>query len=292
VSEGPGGPGLPDDRVLAPTRLVAAFIVPVLVSAFVILYGFPGQTRSLWAWTISPELTPMFMGAGYLSGAYFFARAATTPAWHRVAVGFLGAVPFTATLLGATILHWDRFNHDHLSFWAWLSLYVSTPLLLPLLWVANQRRDPGVPEVGDVVVPHRLRLAVGGTGIVMLLWAAVVFAWPDVADRAWPWPLTDLTARTVSGFVVFPGVVLAWFLLDDRWSTFRIPVETAILDLALVVTCALRRWDELDPSDVTRWSYLAGLVVAFAAMCALHGAMERRRPRVVVEAVPVERGER
>lgn len=49
----------PDDRLLVHTFWTAALIVPVLVAAFVILFRFPGHTRRLWAWTISPEMTSL-----------------------------------------------------------------------------------------------------------------------------------------------------------------------------------------------------------------------------------------
>lgn len=156
----------PDDRLLAPTRWTATAIVPVLLAAFTILYLFPGRTEALWAWTIRPTMTAMNMGAGYLAGAWFFARVVRVVragSWHRVGVGFLGTTVFTALLLLATLLHWDRFNHDHVSFWAWLALYLATPVLLPWLWVRNRRTDPGVPEPGDLV-PRWLRITGGTAG--------------------------------------------------------------------------------------------------------------------------------
>ena len=61
-------------------------------------------------------------------------------------------------LLAVTILHWDVFNHDHVSFWAWLLLYVATPVLLPVLWATNRRTDPRRLAEGDVRVPARVRV--------------------------------------------------------------------------------------------------------------------------------------
>jgi len=148
----PVGYPVRDDRVLAVTRVVSAVIVPVLSAAFVILFAFPGRTRALWAWTIASPMTAMFMGAGYLAGAAFFLRATRTREWHRLGPGIVATTVF-ATMLGvATFLHWRTFNHGHVSFWAWLTLYIVTPLLLPLLYVRNRRHDPG-PGPGDVLVP-------------------------------------------------------------------------------------------------------------------------------------------
>ncbi len=202
---------------------MAALIVPVLTAAFVILYLFPGRTRQLWSWTITPPMSSLIMGAGYVAGAYLFTRAATARQWHRVSVGFLGAWLF-ATLLGiATVLHWDRFNHDHVSFWGWLILYTVTPILLPWLWAIGRAADPRVPAPGDLVVPRPVRRVVGTVGVVWLVGALAMFVRPEVALDRWPWPLTPVTARSVSAFMAFPALMLAWFLVDERWSTSPSP---------------------------------------------------------------------
>jgi hypothetical protein len=263
-----------DDRLLAPTRWTAAAIVPVLLAAAVILYLFPSRTEELWAWTVSPTMTAMTMGGGYLAGAWFFYRVVTTGRWHPVAAGFLGTTVFTTLLLLATLLHWDRFNHDHVSFWAWLALYVATPVLLPWLWARNRATDPGVADAGRVV-PRPLRWAVGAAGAAQLAFAAFMFVRPTVVAEHWPWALTPLTARTLSAFVAFPAVTWVWFLFDERWSSFRIPLETATLGIGLVAVAAVRARDELDGSHPQLWLYLAALVVTLAWVVALQVA-ERR----------------
>jgi hypothetical protein len=40
-----------DDRVLPVTRWVAILVVPILVLAFIILYGLPDRTTDYFAWT-------------------------------------------------------------------------------------------------------------------------------------------------------------------------------------------------------------------------------------------------
>jgi hypothetical protein len=59
-----------DDALLPVTRWAALAIFCILVPAVIILWGFPGRTDDLWAWTISPDL--IFLGASYAGGAYFF----------------------------------------------------------------------------------------------------------------------------------------------------------------------------------------------------------------------------
>ncbi len=211
-----------NDRLLAPTKWVARAVVPVLTAAFVILFFFPERTMQLWSWMVCPSMSALIMGAGYLAGAYFFTRVSGAREWHRVGVGFLATTVFGTLLMITTIVQWDGFNHDHVSFWAWLVLYASTPLLLPILWIKNRRTDPGTRSVVDTTIPRRLRTAVGVGGALQLAFAAVMFVAPDVAAEAWAWPLEPTTSRSISAFVAFPAVTWFCFLFDSRWSSFRI----------------------------------------------------------------------
>jgi hypothetical protein len=266
-----------DDHLLSPTKWTARLIIPVLVAAFVILWIFLGRTKQLWAWTIKPDMTAVVMGAGYLSGAYFFLRVARERQWHRVAVGFLGTTVFTSVLLAATLLHWDKFNHGHVSFWAWLALYVVTPLLLPWLWVRNQRTDPRRAAAGEVIVPRRLRLAVGTGGALQLLLAAWLFVAPKQANDVWPWTLTPLTARTISAFVAFPAVVWLAFFWEERWSCFRITQQVATVGLVLVGLGAIRAHDDFVGPGWSVTLYGASLVLALVMLVALQVALDRQR---------------
>ena len=258
---------------------MAALIVPVLTAAFVILYLLPGRTRQLWAWAIAPSMSSLTMGAGYLAGAYLFFRAATAREWHRVAVGFLGTWLF-ATLLGvATVLHWDVFNHDHASFWGWLSLYFMTPVLLPWLWVLNRRTDPGRPAPGEAIVPRPVRLAVGGIGLVWLTTALVMFVHPGPFAERWPWALSTVSARSMSAFLAFPALMLAWFLVDERWSSFAIALETAALGMALVAVGAVRAADDFGGAGrLPRLPYLLTLVGALTGLIGLRVSAARAGP--------------
>jgi len=93
----PKGASVPvrDDRILPVTRWVGWIIAPVLAAAFLVLYGLPGRTTELLAWTIRPDMTPILMGAGYGAGVYFFCRVATGDEWHRVAPVLPGIAAFT-----------------------------------------------------------------------------------------------------------------------------------------------------------------------------------------------------
>src|SRR4051812_11769850 len=112
-----------DDRVLPYTRGVALFIVPFLLGAWVILYLFPDRTAQLWAWPIAATMTSMVLASAYLGGAYFFVRVLRERHWHAIGTGFLAVTAFASLLGVATVLHWDKFSHRHVTFWLWAALY-------------------------------------------------------------------------------------------------------------------------------------------------------------------------
>ena len=229
-----------DDRLLPATRVLALVIIPVLVAAFTVLFGFPGRTRQLWAWTIRPDLAALIMGGAYVAGAWFFARGLYVGRWHRVAIGWLAVIPFTALLGVATFVHWGRFNHDHVSFWAWLVLYTATPVALPILWLKNQRAAGTPPKGTGLQLPTLPRVLAGAFGGALLVAAAVIFVRPRTAIGRWPWALTPLTARTMAAFASFLAVVWLAFAFTRDWDRLAIPFEASTLGLVIVAVAVLR----------------------------------------------------
>jgi hypothetical protein len=279
-------PSMPDDearqpevvdRLLLATRVLALIIVPVLVAAFTVLFGFPSETEKLWAWTIKPDLAALIMGGAYLAGAWFFTRGLFVGRWHRVALGWLAVIPFTALLGVATFIHWDRFNHDHVSFWAWLILYTATPIALPLLWGRNQKAAGPPPPPSGLELPGPLRKAIALFGGLLMAAAMVIFIRPATAIDRWPWGLTPLTTRTLASFASFLAVVWLAFAFTGQWSRLAIPFEATTLGLVIVVLAVLRGRDDLVGGQrTTVFAVLLGGAVA-GSLAVLGWASRRQR---------------
>jgi len=207
-----------DDRVLPATRVAAVVVVAVLVPALIILWGLPSRTADLWAWEIHPDLTPIFMGAGYGAGAYFFLRVYRATRWHEVAVGVISAA-FALLMLGITIIHFDKFNQGDapalaaIAFYGWTIVYVLSPFVVAWLWWDNERQDPRVPDAGERLVPPAVRLVARAAAAGALLTAALVLLSPSIAIDNWGWSLTPLTARVLACFTAQVGF---GFLLLSR----------------------------------------------------------------------------
>ena len=276
------------DHVLPAMRVAAVVVVAVLVPALIILWGLPTRTDDLWAWTIKAPLTPVFMGAGYGAGEYFFLRVYRTPRWHEVSVGVLSAAVFALLMLVTTILHFDKFNqgkaHDGLpdppvlatiAYYGWTIVYILSPFVVGWLWWRNNRLDPRAPEHGEPLVPANVRLAARVIALGALAGAAVILVAPSVAIDGWGWKLTDLTARVLGCFTAQVGTGFLLLSLDARWSSWKILVQTFLIAVALLLVGAMREWDTFLPDRSLKWIYLACLAGTAGALLALYRSLER-----------------
>lgn len=269
-----------DDRILPETRWASLVVFLILVPAVIILWGAPGETADLWAWTIAPDLTPIFLGAGYGAGAYFFWRTFRAAEWHPSSAGVLGASVFAALMLVATLIHWDKFNHGDapalaaVAFYGWVSVYIVSPFVVFWLWLRNQRTDPRRPEPGDPIVPLTVRRGAQAFAAGAFVAAAVFFISPDTAIDIWPWELTPLTARVLASFIAQVGVGALVLSFDQRWSGWRLLVQTFFVATVLLLIGAIRGWDDFDQDNVMTWLYLGGLLGGDLGLLLLYRRME------------------
>lgn len=263
--------------MLPATRALSAAIVPFLLAAFVVLYGFPHDTKRLFAWTIKPQMTPMTLGAVYAGGSYFFVCAFRAKSWHTVKAGFVAVGTF-ATLMGvATIIHWDRFNHRHVAFWLWAGLYFTTPFLVWAVWAANTRRG-SKPGPDDALLPPNTRRLMAGTGALAATAGLFLFVLPNQAIDIWPWKLTPLTSR-VLGSIFMLGVAQLGVLRDPRWSGARLMLRVQVFMLALILLAAARAHADFDGSNPLTWLLLIGFAGTLVSAAVLSVTLDRR-PRL------------
>jgi len=222
-------PHMQDDHILRQTRIVLIVVVPFLLLAFLILYFFPDLSGERFAWGIKPHMTALFIGSGYLAGAYMFVFAIFGKHWHRVKGAFPPVTTFTILMLMATIIHWDRFDINHFPFQLWLVLYVITPFIVPYLWIKNRVTDSGTPEVGDMVVPSYAKWIFRVFGVIGIGMSIFMFIFPQPMITIWPWALSQLTARILGGWFGLLGVGGFYVSQDSRWSTWQIPLQSITL---------------------------------------------------------------
>jgi hypothetical protein len=271
-----------DGRILPATHWASLVVFVILVPALVILWGLPGRTADAWAWTIKPDLTPIFLGAGYGAGAYFFLRTFLARRFHPSAAGIFGAAFFATLMLVATLIHWDRFNHGDapligaIVFYGWVVVYIVSPVVVFALWWANRRTDLGEPAPGEAIVPTRIRHAARAFAIGAFVAAVVFFLAPETAIDLWAWDLTPLTSRVLGAFTAQVGIGALLISMDRRWSAWKLIVESFFVATALLLVGAIRAWDDFDTANVMTYLYLGGLVAGDLALLALYRSMTRQ----------------
>jgi hypothetical protein len=263
-----------DDQILPLTRWLARLIVPVLAFGFILLYLWPDNTEEMFAWTIRPRMTPLLMGAGYLGGAYFFLRAALAEKWHHIAVGLLPVTTFASFMTVATIIHWPNFNHTHPAFFVWAILYAVTPFLVFYAWWENRKRDTGLPDPGDPLLPAVARWIMGVFGFVILATGILLFVFPSLMIDIWPWALSPLTARVGGGWFALPGVLWLGIAQDPRWQAARIGLESQALSLVLILWGVVRAWADFDQANPLTWIFVGGMTLLLLIIVVVYGRLE------------------
>jgi hypothetical protein len=268
------------NRILPLTRGVAAVLGAIVFAAFVVLYFFPSRTAQLFAWNVQPPMTAMFMGASYANGTVFFASVLFGRKWHRVWAPHLGVAIFAALLMIATLLHWEKFNHTHPVFWAWIGVYSLAPVVVPWALWRNRGEDPGTPEPGDPLVPLALRRVWLVPGALFVLAATAAFVDPAWLIALWPWKATPLTLRVMVSFYSMLGVAVFTVQREPRWSAWRAGAWGVLTWHALVLVAAgLRRQDFLPGSLHLGWfAFEAALVLGtLATILYMERGTARRR---------------
>jgi hypothetical protein len=263
------------------TRWLSAAILPFLVVASILLYLLPFATEQLFAWTIEPPLTAMFLASAYLGGIWFFTQAVRQRSWHRVKYGFPPVVLFASLLCAATLIHIGRFHAGHISFLTWLTLYLTTPFLTLAALLLNRPADDGGAEDPDFRIPRVPRVLLAVLGILSLAAGLVIFAVPQAGIDGWAWSLTPLTARVVGAILTLPGMVNLWLLVDSRWSSFRCIFQAQLFSLVFLLSALVIGGSALDWSRPSTALLVAGLLASFAAYAAFYAYCERgtRRSR-------------
>ena len=265
-----------DDRVLFVTRAIAALIVPILVVAFLMLYLFPSYSGALFAWPIRPQMSAMMLGGTYLGGAYFFSRVIAARRWHTVKLGLLPVSAFAGFLGIATLIHWDKFTPGHPSFILWAILYLGLPFVLVLIWLLNQRTDPGGLTADDILIPDRLRIGLRLLGGLLRVVSLLLLVVPDVMIPTWPWTITALTARVMGAMFVLPGLVGLGIAADGRWSAARIIIEAQVFAIVLILGAAWFSRADFDWSQPIAWLFVGGMLAVGTFLVAVYVSMQRR----------------
>jgi hypothetical protein len=273
------------------TRALLSVFVALTAVATVVLYGFSGSTDRYFSWTIKPDLTAAFLGAGYAAGFVLVVLGLRARTWAQARAAVVTVAVFATLTLVATLLHLDKFHFGaggvvaRFAAWFWLGVYVLVPIALAGL-IAHQQRSPGAdPERRDPV-PSWLVTAFGLQGLIMGVVGVALFVAPSTATTLWPWTLTPLTARVVAAWLI--AFAVAAVLTVRERDLDRLAAGTvAYTVLGVLEPLALARF-----SDQPRWgsgagiAYLVVLISVVPVGAAGWWAAARARRRPAADATP------
>lgn len=229
------------------------------------LFGFPGRTDEIFAWTIGSQMSAAFLGGFYLAAAVLALRSAREPTWSRARLGVPGVLLFVWLTLAATLLHLDLFHLDEggaraqIAGWTWLVIYIVEPPLLLLAFALQLRAPGGNPERSDPL-PGSYRGLLLAQAAALGALGGVLFAVPlDVAD-IWPWQLTELTGRAIAAWLLALSGLLAAVAWEGDRSRIRLGIYMVVALVAFQAIAAARFGEELDLSSASALVYLAALL--------------------------------
>ncbi|HZT07635.1 MAG TPA: hypothetical protein VFC51_11435 [Chloroflexota bacterium] len=202
-----------------------------------VLIALPASTESYFAWPIAPAQTALFMGAGYLgTGLTLLGILAFGRSWSDARLIVPPVAIFAFTMIGATLLHRDRFFWDRIVTWLWLGLYFV--ILAGAAGVELAHRHAATDDP-IIAMTRWERAALVTVGILTAAWAVPLYVAPAVASSLWPWTLSPLTSRVVAGWIaVAAALALTGGLLNDARS-LRLPLLGWLITvLAFLVTSA------------------------------------------------------
>jgi hypothetical protein len=252
-----------EPRIQRPTtpgvRAGLLAIAGVIVFLGLSLFVFPGETDTLFAWTIQPPLTAAFLGASYWAATTLALACAAEREWvcaRAFAPPYLIA---GVVLLVVTLVHIDKFHMDDVTGWAWLALYAIFPPSMVVL-LLRQVRVPGREPEKAAPIPAPVVVVLAAQAAVMVSLGAALIVAPVDAASLWPWELTPLTGRSIGVFVLAQGALILTVCRERDWGRVRPAMLQYALLGALHLVAVARFSDTLDWNGPGAWLYLSFMV--------------------------------
>jgi hypothetical protein len=281
------------------------FIQCFLALFFVLWFLIFPAAGIYFAWPVKPELTALFLGAGFLLRSYFGYHLWREKDWYKLRWSMAGDFVFLGVLFVTTWWHIDEMNW-HLTGVSnglrifclviahiWTLAYTFEPLTVHLFRPHASEANAAVPEElseGPLLpVLKNVLLAFFYLGIGI---GALLFFNTNFANQRWPWELNPFDARIMAAW---PAACAVWaFTMREMkdWAEVKIGVRS----LLLFVTGLFVIWIFTFPSyDSTRQNGLTfgvGTGLLSAALIYAYWKQEAARPknREVIDASLVRSG--
>jgi hypothetical protein len=275
----------PDDRLNLLTHLAVWPLVGLSAVFGPMLFFLPDLTDQFWSWPIQPPMSAVVLGAGYLLGMVAFGTLLIRNRWHAFNVAIPTTWVFAIVMLAATLIHLERFFVGTMRFNVWFVIYVVLPILLPVIWLLNRRRGaPRRPD--DLVFIWPVRIALLAGGVLVITFGLFMFVYPPGAAAVWPWLLTPLMSRMLSGWVLFLGMAGCLVFFEPRYSAYRFTLPGIVIWGLTLLAGSLLHLDDFNFQRLSPWLWflaVLGLIVGTVLAIGVYEVIGWRRRRAGVQ---------
>lgn len=250
--------------------LRAWFAVEVLfgVGAVLSIGLSPADTETNFAWPIQSVVMAAVLGGFYITSAPLFLLPLFAKRWEMIRVMILPTALFSTVQLAATFLHWDKFSVGTTPFYVWFASYLLPPPIFVGGYLWHQRQAASHPSASNDPHPgwlHQLLIIGGGMLVVV---AILAFFFPSSLIGVFPWPLTPLTSRSLSGWLVAAGTIMLSMSRENDQTRARLATPMLILILPALLMQMARFANEVNWASPVLW--LGLLLFAVVGFCGLY----------------------
>jgi hypothetical protein len=226
----------------------------------------PADTATNFAWPIQPVVMAAVLGAFYITSAPLFLLPFLAKRWEMIRAMILPTALFSTIQLVATFLHWDKFSIGTVPFYVWFASYLLPPPIFVAAYLWHQKRSgPETPAPAEDQIPTWLRTALLVLGGLLSLVAVLAFFLPNVLIPVFPWKLTALTARSLSGWLAAVGTLMLSMRRENSRTRSRLATPMLMLVLPALLLQMGRYANEVNWSSPVLWVGL--LLFALTSLC-------------------------
>jgi hypothetical protein len=233
----------------------------------------PADSQANFAWPIQPVVMAAVLGAFYITSAPLFLLPLFARRWEMIRAMILPTALFSIVQLGATILHWDKFSVGIVPFYVWFASYLLPPPIFIGAYLWHQRKAASHSATSDDPLPswfYRLFI-ICGSGFTA--GAILIFFLPTILISIFPWQLTPLTARSLSGWLIIVGTIMLSISRENSWTRSRLATPMLILLLPVLILQMARYADEVNWSSPVLWfGLILFTVIGFCGLYLANGS--------------------
>ena len=255
-----------------PLRAWLAVEVLFGVGAVLAIGVAPDQSATNFAWPIDPVVMAAVLGAFYMTSAPLFLLPLFSKRWEMIRVMALPTALFSVIQLAATFLHWDKFTIGITPFYVWFASYLLPPPIFIAGYLWHQRRSKLQASLtSDDQIPNWLKWVLLIVGIIFVISAVIAFFFPALLIPGFPWKLTPLTSRSLSGWLALVGVLMLFIRHENKRTRSRLATPMLIFILPALLLQMSRYADQVDWANPLLWLGLS--LFAIVGLCGVYLAI-------------------